>query len=230
MDSPGDLDPFGGELALAPSTATITDQGQYSAPDGHPWRSRRHNHCHFGRGPCRIRLQGRRQYGPAARARSSGPGFRAAIQPGTRRLRDKGRVLSVERPWLRGAGASWIDPGGNLWLFGGSGPGPGPVYAAITFNDLWRFAPATGEWTWMSGSQADAQPGIYGTKGVPDPRTRPDRGRIPCSGLIFPGASSGCSGGMGYDSLWSERKHERSLVLRSRDEPMDLRLRILSDK
>lgn len=113
----------------------------------------------------------------------------------------KGVSVPSNVPGSRGAGASWIDPSGNLWLFGGSGPGPGPVYAAITFNDLWKFDPATGEWTWMSGSDADAQPGVYGTKGVPDPLNVPGSRQNPLFWTDLPRGKFWMLGGMGYDSL-----------------------------
>ncbi|HYV94306.1 MAG TPA: kelch repeat-containing protein [Chitinophagales bacterium] len=55
--------------------------------------------------------------------------------------------------------ASWVDVSGNFWLFGGwTGSG--------TLNDLWRYNPATNEWTWMKGSSSTGASGVYGTKGV----------------------------------------------------------------
>jgi PKD repeat protein len=50
-----------------------------------------------------------------------------------------------------------------LWLFGGY----------YTFNDLWRYNISTNEWTWMKGSSATNQPGVYGTKGVEDSANTP---------------------------------------------------------
>lgn len=41
-------------------------------------------------------------------------------------------------PGARGVSASWTDPSGNLWLFGGNGPSSG---AYPSFNDLWKFVP-----------------------------------------------------------------------------------------
>ncbi len=42
-------------------------------------------------------------------------------------------------------------------------------------NDLWRYDPATKQWTWISGSNTINQAGIYGTKGVPD------AANVPCA-------------------------------------------------
>jgi len=33
------------------------------------------------------------------------------------------------------------------------------------FNDLWRYSVKNNTWTWISGSDAANQPGIYGEKG-----------------------------------------------------------------
>ena len=60
-------------------------------------------------------------------------------------------------PGGRSGPAAWSDSSGNFWLFGGSG------YA----DDLWVFSPSAGEWTWMGGSSATNQPGVYGTLGTP---------------------------------------------------------------
>jgi hypothetical protein len=59
---------------------------------------------------------------------------------------------------------SWIDASGNLWLFGGD----------FGQNDLWRYEPDSGLWTWMSGSDTFCQNGVYGTMGVPDAANVPE--------------------------------------------------------
>ncbi len=60
---------------------------------------------------------------------------------------------------------SWTDSHGNLWLFGGYGYGS--TTSSGYLNDLWRYDPATNQWTWMSGANTIDQVGVYGTKGVP---------------------------------------------------------------
>src|SRR5204863_8589158 len=40
-------------------------------------------------------------------------------------------------------------------------------------NDLWRYSPATKEWTWMTGTHAYNDAGNFGTIGVPSPANRP---------------------------------------------------------
>jgi N-acetylneuraminic acid mutarotase len=68
-------------------------------------------------------------------------------------------------PGARDSAVSWTDANGNLWLFGGHGYAVGSFVGKL--NDLWKHTPSTGEWTWMGGSNALNQPGVYGTKGVP---------------------------------------------------------------
>jgi ELWxxDGT repeat protein len=67
-------------------------------------------------------------------------------------------------PGARQGGTTWIDSTGKLWLFGGIG------YASSgsvgTLNDLWRFDPATNNWTWVKGSSLVTQNGTYGSQGV----------------------------------------------------------------
>ena len=72
-------------------------------------------------------------------------------------------------PSFRYEASSWTDSQGNFWLFGGMGGDCIGGYGAL--NDLWELNPSTNEWVWVDGSASvgvyDAQPGIYGTLGVP---------------------------------------------------------------
>jgi N-acetylneuraminic acid mutarotase len=92
-----------------------------------------------------------------------------------------GQPAPENTPGARYTSASWVDANDNLWLFGGDG------YAALSdggfsdgfLNDLWKFDPASGEWTWMGGSNtftnncatptgsSCSTAGMYGTLGVP---------------------------------------------------------------
>ena len=74
-----------------------------------------------------------------------------------------GIASSSNVPGARRAAQAWQGSSGEFWLFGGYG------YSATDdgrLNDLWRFNPATLEWTWVSGSSTLDQVGIYGIKGV----------------------------------------------------------------
>lgn len=72
-------------------------------------------------------------------------------------------------PGARYSVVSWVDPVGNVWLFGGLG-----IDASSTlglYNDLWKYS--AGEWTWISGSDLQEQYGTYGTEGIPDAANTP---------------------------------------------------------
>src|SRR5712692_9429548 len=77
----------------------------------------------------------------------------------------KGVAAAANVPGSRNGATTWADGSGNLWLFGGGG------YAGATtgyMNDLWKYNIASGQWTWVSGSNvaSPAQVGVYGTKGT----------------------------------------------------------------
>jgi N-acetylneuraminic acid mutarotase len=65
-------------------------------------------------------------------------------------------------PGSRQYAATWTDSSGKLWLFGGSGYDSGSTLGYL--NDLWKFDPVTGSWSWISGSQSAGAPGVYGTQ------------------------------------------------------------------
>lgn len=105
----------------------------------------------------------------------------------------KGVADPANMPGARCSPASWLDLSGNLWLLGGSGPG------FENFNDLWKFDPATHEWTWVSGSDIPGQAGVYGTRGLADPSNVPGA-RVLALSFRDPGGNFWLFGGAGYDS------------------------------
>ena len=75
-----------------------------------------------------------------------------------------GVAATTNVPGGRYSGASWIDSAGNLWLFGGVGlDGTGAVN---NLNDLWKYTPNSGQWTWVGGSNTGGAAGAYGTLGT----------------------------------------------------------------
>ena len=72
-------------------------------------------------------------------------------------------------PGGRQSPVSWTDSSGHFWLFGGYGFDANGTQGYL--NDLWEFNPSTNEWAWIGGSSTvpeySAQPGVYGTLGVP---------------------------------------------------------------
>jgi len=71
-------------------------------------------------------------------------------------------------PGSRAYAATWTDTAGNLWLFGGLGCDSSATCAVngILLNDLWKYSPATNEWTWMGGSNIGGEGGTYGILGA----------------------------------------------------------------
>lgn len=112
----------------------------------------------------------------------------------------KGVTATSNIPGARNGAVGWKDNSGNLWLFGGYGPGG-------TFNDLWKWD--GNNWTWVSGSNQITQPSIYGTQGIANAANCPGGrdgsvGWVDNSGnfWLFGGASF--SGTLYYpnDELW----------------------------
>jgi len=95
-------------------------------------------------------------------------GDEAANQPGV--YGTKGTAGEANKPGARESSVSWIDSANKLWLFGGAGYNFG---GSGDLNDLWRFDPSTGEWTWVSGDSGVDQPGVYGIKGTAGASNRP---------------------------------------------------------
>jgi hypothetical protein len=120
----------------------------------------------------------------------------------------RGVPAATNTPGARYAPATWLDASGALWLFGGNGyaAAGGPGY----LNDLWKFDPASSNWTWIKGTNVIDQNGIYGTRGVPDPANIPGARHASSSGAGGPGIAwlfggtgwpaSGASGDL--NDLW----------------------------
>lgn len=66
-------------------------------------------------------------------------------------------------PSARHGVTPWTDASGNLWLYGGYESTSGTV---VQLNDLWKYSPSSGEWTWVNGSGSFDAPGDYGTQGL----------------------------------------------------------------
>lgn len=68
----------------------------------------------------------------------------------------RGAASASNMPGSRLSGMGWTDAAGNLWLMGGSAWDSG-AGGFNPLNDVWSYNMASGEWTWMGGS--DAAPG-----------------------------------------------------------------------
>ncbi len=133
-------------------------------------------------------------------------GSQSARQNGT--YGTQGVAAASNTPGGRFNIAGWTDIAGNLWLFGGTGQAVTGT-AEVNLQDLWKYDIATNEWTWISGSNLGNQPGVYGTKGQPDPANYPGgRGSViswsDLSGnfWLFGGSGQAASGSGYLNDLW----------------------------
>jgi len=123
----------------------------------------------------------------------------------------KGSSDSSNMPGARWNAVSWTGTGatdGYLYLFGGSGYDTNGTSGYL--NDLWRFNLSSKNWTWVAGSNAVWQYGIYGTMGQAATSNTPGaRGWsatcVDSNGTLwlFGGYGYGSSGSFGFlNDLW----------------------------
>jgi N-acetylneuraminic acid mutarotase len=119
----------------------------------------------------------------------------------------EGTTTAGSMPGSRQAASVWADSSGNLWLFGGAGYDENGAVGVL--NDLWRFAPSTGQWTWVSGSSSDNASGAYGTQGAVSISTVPGARQAASSWIdssghlwLFGGAGFGSTGNGYLNDLW----------------------------
>jgi N-acetylneuraminic acid mutarotase len=119
----------------------------------------------------------------------------------------KGTPAPGNIPGGRYRASTWVDNGGNFWLFGGEGMDA--YYQDGQLNDVWMFNPSTSEWAWMGGSNTNGacdgtvgscgQPGVYGTLGTPAAGNIPG-GRSEAVEWTDSSGNLWLFGGSGYDS------------------------------
>jgi N-acetylneuraminic acid mutarotase len=104
-------------------------------------------------------------------------------------------------PGGRDVAASWVDPSGNFWLFGGYGLDSFNVFAnAADLGDLWEFSPSTGLWTWIDGPSTAGSPGIYPATPRMAGFSYAPGGRQAAAPWIDSGGNLWLLGGLGVDS------------------------------
>jgi N-acetylneuraminic acid mutarotase len=108
----------------------------------------------------------------------------------------RGIAAQINTPGGRCFGSSWLDGNGKFWLFGGLG------YDAVRnqdfLNDLWKYDPASNQWTWVNGDSLINILGIYGSLGVPGMINMP--GSRIVSGNWTDGSKLWLFGGLGYNA------------------------------
>ena len=108
----------------------------------------------------------------------------------------KGVADPANVPGGRESAASWTDLLGRLWLFGGSAD---PPHQGL-YNDLWMYDPATREWTWLSGNVIVNRASSYGVMGIADPSNVPGA-RVDAATWTDTSGNLWLFGGFGYGIL-----------------------------
>lgn len=102
----------------------------------------------------------------------------------------------TNKPGGREGAASWKDPAGNFWLFGGDGHdnngNSGPLC------DLWKYTVANNQWTFVNGNNTFAQITVYGPIGIPTFTAKPGSRHGSASWTDASG-NLWLMGGYGYD-------------------------------
>lgn len=83
----------------------------------------------------------------------------------------QGVAAAGNTPGARSNGMMATDAAGNFWLFGGVGYDINGRQGYL--NDVWRYSPTTGMWTWLGGSPTASPTAVFGTKGTPSVSNQP---------------------------------------------------------
>ncbi|MBE0644968.1 MAG: hypothetical protein IH600_12870, partial [Bacteroidetes bacterium] len=105
-------------------------------------------------------------------------------------------------PGSRYGHVTWTDHAGCFWMFGGRGYSIGSLGL---LNDLWKYDPSTGFWTWMKGASTTGATGVYGTLSTPDVLNTPSAryfstAWIDASGDLW--LFGGSNGSNHFNDLW----------------------------
>lgn len=112
----------------------------------------------------------------------------------------KGTAATANKPGARLSQQSWVDASGNFWIFGGYGYDGAGNNGYL--NDLWKYNPTSGQWTWMSGDNTVNNGGTYGTKGTAAATNKPGS-RIYMAGWADASGNLWLYGGAGNDGASS---------------------------
>ena len=104
----------------------------------------------------------------------------------------KGTAAATNKPGNRDSHSAWKDASGNFWIFGGW-----DIFSNV-YNDLWKYNPGTGQWTWVSGDNTPNNNGVYGTKGTAAAANKPG-GRYGQTSWTDASGNFWIYGGLGYD-------------------------------
>jgi len=138
------------------------------------------------------------KYNPASGHWTLVSGASGANNPGV--YGSKGTGSATNAPGSREAPTTFTDAQGNLWLFGGAGLDSTGNLGLL--NDLWKYSPGGGTWTWVAGSNLADEVGVYGTKDTAAAGNSPGS-RLAGAGWVDQSGNFWLFGGLGYDSAGS---------------------------
>jgi len=110
----------------------------------------------------------------------------------------QGVAAATNVPGARLMPVVWTDTTGDLWLSGGNGYDSANIKGEL--NDVWKYSPSSGEWTWVGGSSTVSPTGVYGTQGVAA-ATNVLPGRSAAVGWTDASGNFWLFGGEGYDPI-----------------------------
>ena len=121
-------------------------------------------------------------------------GSSSSVPPGV--YGTPGTPAAANTPGGRSSAAVWTGRDGMLYLFGGAGHDGAGVSGLL--NDLWKYDPATNQWTWLTGASTTNASPVYGAQGTPAPANTPGARRGAVSWTGADGALY-LFGGLGFD-------------------------------
>ena len=84
---------------------------------------------------------------------------------------DIGVPTNSGHPGSRTLASGWLDPNGDLWLFGGRGYGGNSGINSL--NNIWKYSLQNNNWTFIKGESTANPVAVYGNKGVPNNNNKP---------------------------------------------------------
>ncbi len=77
----------------------------------------------------------------------------------------QGTGSATNWPGSRQNSVGFIDQTGKFWLWGGNGYASS-IQSSGSLNDLWKYDPASSQWTWVKGDKTHNVQVIYGSQGI----------------------------------------------------------------
>lgn len=107
----------------------------------------------------------------------------------------KGIASPSNVPGSRQSANFWTDSTGSFWMSGGYGAA---AERGGSLNDLWKYDPIAGNWTWYAGETEPEASGVWGTQGISSASNITSSRYYSTSFKTASGNSFWMFGGLGY--------------------------------